>query len=213
MQTAAAVKQHCENRRRLTNWLERLGQDGREGLSELVHVGGDLVVAVLDLVIAYFVRLVEYHVALSHVVVVAPPSHFFTHLQSCGYIISQVSYFATAYLFPQLYNVVFEQSVENSKTNRRTAKLGHQFLELSKVSSDHRLYNLAPMTRDPHRAKRSQKKTEGQHRNGIQLTIAARLPENCGESWEDPVCNGLALLDVLFCLVGLHKFIEFGDEQ
>ena len=65
----------------LTNGLEGLGQHGREGLGKLVHVGGDLVVAVLDFVVADFVGLVEYHVAWSHVVVVAPLCHFFPHLR------------------------------------------------------------------------------------------------------------------------------------
>ena len=77
-----------DRRRRLTNGLEGLGEDGGEGLGELVHVGGDLVVAVLDFVVPDLVRLVEYHVALSHVVVVAPPSHLFPHLTSWGIVTS-----------------------------------------------------------------------------------------------------------------------------
>ena len=78
----ARSEQKMRARRGLrTDRLEGLREHGGEGLCELVHVRGDLVIAVLDLVFAHFVGFVEYHIVRTHVLIVTPTGNFLSNLK------------------------------------------------------------------------------------------------------------------------------------
>mmetsp|Transcript_39528 Transcript_39528/g.123108 ORF Transcript_39528/g.123108 Transcript_39528/m.123108 type:complete len:632 (-) Transcript_39528:93-1988(-) len=187
--------------------LQGLRQHLCEDLREDPYVGGDLVVAVLDLLLAHFVGLVEDHVPGAHVPLVAPERD------------------PLADLLLQRGDVELQKRVQHRQRERRPGKLRDQPPHAGEVPAHYGVHDAAPVARDPDRAARPKQQHEAELRHGPGLATSAGPSQDARKHIPEALAAGRGLRGCDSCrsavlrlaglvgLEGLRPLAELADEE